>query len=1023
MTTTTQRAPLHTPQASPRPSWWAELIDGSGIAPDVAAANVAAFGPGTDRHWESERAELIHHRRLAIQTASTTAKGLPQAQPGHLADALIRLQRRYAHLAAGGWRTTTAALPGLPAFDQWKPNAPRQKGKRSTTGRWQPQHDEQGRALAQKYESPPAFPDGGGALLPNIPERCWRLICQRQGLPFPDQTTRAAGFWPWAIATPALELLPTEGLKKALAAISCGYAAIGLPGVTMGHRRGPDGVARLIAELQALARHGRPWLIAFDAEAKPTTARKVAAAAGALARTLRAAGGQVAIARLPLLPGTTKTGIDDLLVARGPEALEHALADTLPRAALPRRLDSWDLAIPEGQWLKPEQIPSPEIAPLVVIEGPMGAGKTTAVGRYMAPRQSTGTPVVLPTHRTVLGEAVAREHGIPWEPTSGSDARREGAGFCIDSCRPSSGLQITPSTFSGAISPLDELGQLLDHLIYSRGTAVKDHRAETMETFGSGTAATLQVIASEATIPAAAVELVERLTGRRAYRIKLNHQPMAGRKVIAPRGLTPATAAEAFRATLARLYAEGKRPFVWTGAQQAESRNCPQNLQAEYLQAHPDAPTLAVDSTLHDPAEQLANDPAGTCNGLAAAFVSPVVTSGLSIPAGPFDAVVMLASGTQAVEAVAQAAARVRDPNCPVYLFAPEKALPGHLEIGSGDTDPRQLLRNLSDHESVVLRDLIAGNHDPTANDPAPFLTYWLERSTLRNRQTHAYCASILGMLQADGWQVAEPDALTTADKAAAARMTERLDTIATAALEQERQQERQAPCPTPEQAEQLERRRHLTPQERAQLARFHLGERWGLSPADTPSPAIQDADAERLSQRLRRCWQLTTRQGRELSARADAATAEAIAYRGKCWAPDLVDRNHSSRLAALDALGMPRWLERSRWWIHCPGTDAADQQLVALQAFAEAHRGALRQVLRLTPAKTAIGTLKRLLHLLGHQLESERIRSGPHRGAYRYRITRQALPPGVDQKRLEIAWIAQLDSVLRGRRGPKNPL
>ena len=64
-----------------------------------------------------------------------------------------------------------------------------------------------------------------------------------------------------------------------------------------------------------LAAPGRRWLIAFDAEAKPSTAAKVGAAAGALARTLRRAGGRPEIARLPLLPGTDKTGLDDLLAA------------------------------------------------------------------------------------------------------------------------------------------------------------------------------------------------------------------------------------------------------------------------------------------------------------------------------------------------------------------------------------------------------------------------------------------------------------------------------------------------------------------------------------------------------------------------------------------------------------------------------------------------------------------------------------------------------------------------------------
>jgi len=104
------------------------------------------------------------------------------------------------------------ALWGLPGFDQWKPDQARQRA------------DKPGQAI--KYEAPPGCPDGGGLLLPRVPDRCWELICERQGLPFPDAAARADGFWAWAMATPALELLICEGFKKALAAVGAGWAAV-----------------------------------------------------------------------------------------------------------------------------------------------------------------------------------------------------------------------------------------------------------------------------------------------------------------------------------------------------------------------------------------------------------------------------------------------------------------------------------------------------------------------------------------------------------------------------------------------------------------------------------------------------------------------------------------------------------------------------------------------------------------------------------------------------------------------------
>jgi hypothetical protein len=79
-----QQPPADVPPTGLLPLHWAEL-QASAIAADVAAANVASWGPGTPRHWEAERAELVAYARLQLQTASTTASGLPQAQPGFLA--------------------------------------------------------------------------------------------------------------------------------------------------------------------------------------------------------------------------------------------------------------------------------------------------------------------------------------------------------------------------------------------------------------------------------------------------------------------------------------------------------------------------------------------------------------------------------------------------------------------------------------------------------------------------------------------------------------------------------------------------------------------------------------------------------------------------------------------------------------------------------------------------------------------------------------------------------------------------
>ncbi|MEY3463667.1 MAG: hypothetical protein RLZZ468_1445, partial [Cyanobacteriota bacterium] len=237
-------------QAHLLPQHHHELVVGSAIDPAVAQANCVSFGPGATEHWESARDTLIRHKRLAIQTtATTTGSGLPQVQPGFLADRLIGLQQTYAHLAHGGWRSDCEALPGFEPFNCWKPDRPRLGADRRVDKRT-------GRLKAVtpkpvKYETEPGHPRGGGALLPRVPVAQWKVICERAGVPLPPVEVREAGFWAWLITVPQVPVVICEGFKKSLAALSAGHAALALPGVAMGARRDDaSGQLQLIPELE-----------------------------------------------------------------------------------------------------------------------------------------------------------------------------------------------------------------------------------------------------------------------------------------------------------------------------------------------------------------------------------------------------------------------------------------------------------------------------------------------------------------------------------------------------------------------------------------------------------------------------------------------------------------------------------------------------------------------------------------------------------------------------------------------------
>jgi hypothetical protein len=476
-------------------SHWAELVEKSGITPALAAANFKSFGEAPFADPEAERQALL-----------AEAFALLNPQPGHSYQRRMKLQWQYGHLDGGGWRFIGSALPGFAPTPRWKPDSPR--------------ISRSGRAI--KYESAPKRRPG--LLLPQVPITVWRLVAERHGLPMPAD--RSAGFWAWALATPGLPLVVVEGEKKACALLGLGLAAVGLPGVEMGRMvlaRDAKGRAcdeALVPELVKLAAGGRSLLIAFDAEDKPSTARKVEGAAVRLGHLLVKAGAEVKVARLPLLFGEDKTGPDDLLVALGPDALLEALADGLALAELAweRRHKAERRTRATCAQLRVGGGPGPLVealkqatAAIVGIRAPKGFGKTKALEQSLAER-----PMVLAvTHRRSLGAAMASRLGLVWRNDADSALGRTllADGEVIDGLPPryclciDSLLAIKPEAFKGATLVLDEAEQVLAHLLTS--STCREQRGLLIQRLQAIVANASQVIALDADLSDATLQWLQ----------------------------------------------------------------------------------------------------------------------------------------------------------------------------------------------------------------------------------------------------------------------------------------------------------------------------------------------------------------------------------------------------------------------------------------------------------------------------------------------------------------------------------
>jgi hypothetical protein len=983
----------------------AEWIQGSAAHPALAAANVQTLqGSAVLEALAGDRLEAMGGH------ASQYATG-----------AVARLLRLLEHLAeAGGWWCS-----GLDPLADWAPMA---WGQLKPD---QPRLGPDGKPI--KYEAPWGAPTRSIWL--RVPAVVAQLVADRFGLTLPpevaaDATGAAGAFWRWVARTPALPVVVTEGAKKAASLLSAGLPAVALPGVDSGAKRsGPEGFdgrrsgpIELLADLAAFPWAQREALVLFDHSDSAHGRQRVAAAADRLGHKLAATGAAV---RVGACPGPHK-GADDHLAAGGSwEALAEALRPLAPSPALPR-LRRPDLIAPAGQHLSATLSPADLAHPLVAVAAPMGAGKSWLARQRMAPFLEAGTPTLAPTHRVVLGESQAESIGIPWAPQPGTDERLQGAGLCWDSFRPSSGLQIRPDGWDGAdgLGPAllgDEISQGIEHVLFGTGTAVAEHRPEIMATVGAMAARARFGLFMDAQLSEPVLQLLEALSGRRAFLIGSAHQPMAGRPVLVPQGLTPRTAAERGRGRILQLAKDRRRGFVVTTAQKAGAKGSARNIARLVRRHWPEARILVIDSESPEAAELLGGDP----NGIAAAFdwiiCSPSITSGLSIDApGLFDAVVVIGAGGQLTcEHLAQAAARVRDPRCPVEVYAP--ALAPLLRIGSGDTDPAALLRHLAACEARLLADLVgAAGWEPCATNESPWLRCWLALAAHRNRQSFAYSVTVAAMLEAEGWAVttdgpAPPVELQQQAAAELAEIAEEAQAAADAAVI--------AATPISDQeARDLARKRRRTPEEQAQLARHHLSHRWGLN-GRPPTPEILEADRDGLSGRLRFAWILQSIEARQLGACYDRARARQLAPNGKGWAPDLVRELLGHKLAAADALGLPALLEGAGGTItpealaawdltreEAQGPETLEQE--AQRRARNARRGDRRQllaVLGLSPGKRASGTLRAVARLIGCRLEARRGRCGNGQRCWAYRLVPEALPTGADRAMLEAAWRLQL--------------
>ena len=968
---------------APLPRHLTEWVEGSAVAPELAAANVVSLRG-------APVLEALAGDRLARMGGHAGQ---------YVTRAVAKILRPLETIAeAGGWWCS-----GLDPKGDWR--APMEWGQfKPDAPRWDQEKDR-----PRKYEHPSGAPAHTFWL--RVPAVVARLTADRFGLALPteaaaDTSGEAGAYWRWWASEGRLPLVIIEGPKKAAALRSIGIPTVAVPGIWPGQTT--------LAELLALPLKDRPVWVLFDDSSRENPDEPKAA--DRLGRELAKAGAKPLVG---IVPGTRGKGADDHLAAGGSwEELAAALAPPGPRPVLPH-LRAADRIAPPGVFLGVAcPIPSPEAAALVILQAAMGSGKTRAVEDALHPRQLEGVPILLPSHRRNLGQALTGRVGIPWEATPGTDERLQGVSGCLDSWCPDSRLQITGETGSGGVLVLDELMQLLEHLLLGSGTALTDRtaprRAAVLRTFAEQLPRARQVIAADGQMAQWGVDVLEALTGRRAVVIASGHQPMAGRPLYCPAGFTtPTKAAEAFRAHLdqtIRALGAGDSLMVWCSAQKGEeSLQAPANLADRHRRHRPADLVDVIDSSTPDLAADLAADPDGFAarriaeataqGGSWVLFCSPAISSGISFERWKPAAVIAYSGGLIAPEHAAQALARVRCPEVPAWLFAPERSPGKGLRVGSGATDAAALISDLRNTTDPLLGALRESGAEEA------LLKAWGELGAIRNRQTFAYRATAAGLLEREGWELQAPG--SDPCPALVDSITAELRAIRDGKREAKRQAILTAEPLTAPEAAKLERRRTLEPSEAAALERYRLANRWALG-GGLPSLELLDADREGLADRLRWGWILSTPEALALVPHHDWLSIARLDACGRPFAPDRLRETLAPKVAALQALGLPRLLER---FAGGELISAADPALVALHTTATACRRELAAAVGVSPGKLPSGTLRNLLRAIGWKLQrGGRIHTrGDDRGVCTYSAAPIALPEGVSGEALAAQWLGEL--------------
>jgi hypothetical protein len=660
--------------------------------------------------------------------------------------------KKYSHIEHGGWWASGIdPLTGLD--DLWgcfKPDKPRID---ATKGKY------------QKYEHP--LKAGATLFALKVPQSIWQKVSERYGVPILptdiDQTKSDLGFWDWVIKNPQIDILITEGVKKAACLLSQGFVTIGLPGIWGGYRKN-DGQPRLLPQLEIFAVEGRKIYFAFDQDEKPKTRLANRKAVWSTAKLLQDKDCSVSIIEWE----AWIKGVDDLIVAKGVKGFTECYLKALS-------FDDWQadrlkslshkvaLRLSSSTKYIGDFAPPPS-AKLICLKAPKGSGKTEWLVNVCADAQNRGQKVILLTHRKQLGQALCNRFGIDYvSELKDSDTQGVfGFGLCFDSLRRGGQARFNPDDWHGCIVILDECEQSIWHLLNAR-TEVAKHRVQVLQNFQQLIQNTLEsdegkVYLSDADLSDLSIDYVRSLAN---FPIEPWIAVKEGNPT--PWQVTVWETCNEILGAIVSYIRRGERVIISVDGQKAKSKWGTRNLENYLKKLFPDLRILRIDAeSISDP-----KHPAFGCvenlNEVLVnydiAITSPSIETGVSIDIkGHFSAVFDIAQGVIPVASVLQRMSRLREP-VPRHVWA--KGF-GIGRIGNGSTSPKRLVESqqtqFKANFNLLAQSDFQCDFDGAGNFQPQALRTWAKMAARINVGMLRYQHEIVRALVAEGHTIVNGD-------------------------------------------------------------------------------------------------------------------------------------------------------------------------------------------------------------------------------------------------------------------------